>query len=100
MDIPLLEQVKLQAQVLVPLVKALRAELGDVVTYLSPCGGGYGHPLNRDPAKVLDDLLDGYITPDHAREVYGVVFQPVQNGFGWGLDAEGTSALRARMRAA
>ena len=29
MDIPLIEQVKLQAQVLVPLVKALRAELGD-----------------------------------------------------------------------
>ncbi|MGQ0655856.1 MAG: L-2-amino-thiazoline-4-carboxylic acid hydrolase [Betaproteobacteria bacterium] len=29
MDVPLLEQVQLQAQVLVPLVKALRAELGE-----------------------------------------------------------------------
>ena len=29
MDIPLLEQVKIQAQVLVPLVKALQAELGE-----------------------------------------------------------------------
>src|SRR5688572_4731401 len=29
MDIPLIEQVKLQAQVLVPLVKALQAELGE-----------------------------------------------------------------------
>jgi len=29
MDVPLLEQVKLQAQVLVPLVRALRAELGE-----------------------------------------------------------------------
>jgi L-2-amino-thiazoline-4-carboxylic acid hydrolase-like protein len=29
MDIPLIEQVKIQAQVLVPLVKALRAELGE-----------------------------------------------------------------------
>ena len=78
----------------------MRAELGDVVTYLSPCGGGYGHPLNRDPAKVLADLLDGYITPDHARDVYGVVFQPVTNGYGWGLDSDATTALRARMRAA
>jgi hypothetical protein len=29
MDIPLIEQVKTQAQVLVPLVKALQAELGE-----------------------------------------------------------------------
>ncbi len=29
MDVPLIEQVKLQAQVLVPLVKALQAELGE-----------------------------------------------------------------------
>ena len=29
MDLPLIEQVKIQAQVLVPLVKALQAELGD-----------------------------------------------------------------------
>jgi hypothetical protein len=51
-------------------------------------------------AKVLADLLDGYITPDHARDVYGVVFQPVTNGYGWGLDSDATTALRARMRAA
>jgi hypothetical protein len=29
MDIPLIEQVKMQAQVLVPLIKALQAELGE-----------------------------------------------------------------------
>jgi hypothetical protein len=29
MDIPVIEQVKIQAQVLVPLVKTLRAELGE-----------------------------------------------------------------------
>ncbi|MBI1169830.1 hydantoinase B/oxoprolinase family protein [bacterium] len=78
----------------------MRAETGDVVTYLSPCGGGFGDPLKRDPRKVLDDLLDGYITPDHAREVYGVVFQPVNNGYGWGLDLPATERLRATMRAA
>jgi len=39
MDIPVLEQVRIQAQVLVPLVKTLRAELGEEraqVAYLSP----------------------------------------------------------------
>jgi N-methylhydantoinase B len=78
----------------------MRAELNDVVTYLSPCGGGYGDPLNRDPKKVLDDLLDGYITPDHARAVYGVVFQPTTDGYAWGLDMAATTDLRARLRAA
>jgi len=29
MEIPLIDQIKIQAQVLVPLVKALRAELGE-----------------------------------------------------------------------
>ena len=29
MDVPLIEQIKIQAQVLVPLVKALRTELGE-----------------------------------------------------------------------
>ena len=46
----------------------LRTEEGDVVTYYSPSGGGYGNPLERDPAKVLDDVLDGFITVDHARD--------------------------------
>jgi len=77
----------------------MRAGPGDVVTYLSPCGGGYGNPLNRDPVKVLDDLLDGYITPDHAKAVYGVVFMPVSNGYDWGLDMPATDALRASLRA-
>jgi N-methylhydantoinase B len=76
----------------------LQADLGDVVTYLSPCGGGYGNPLNRDPAKVLDDLLDGYITVEHAREVYAVVFKPVSNGYDWGLDMPATEALRAKVK--
>lgn len=78
----------------------MRAEPGDVVTYLSPCGGGYGDPLKRDPKKVLDDLLDGFITTDHAREVYGVVFKPTTDGFQWGLDEAATADLRARMQAA
>ena len=78
----------------------LRAEAGDVITYLSPGGGGYGHPLNRDPNKVLDDLLDGYITTDHARDVYGVVMKATNDGYVWGLDTEATATLRASLQPA
>jgi N-methylhydantoinase B len=72
---------------------------GDVVSYFSPCGGGYGDPLERDPEKVLDDVLDGFITPDHARDDYGVLLAAVDDGYGWMVDPQGTRDLRGRMRA-
>jgi N-methylhydantoinase B len=44
---------------------------------------------------VLDDVLDGFITTDHARDDYGVVLDEVDDGYGWALNAEATRALRA-----
>ncbi|AWB50342.1 methylhydantoinase [Gemmobacter aquarius] len=44
----------------------------DVMTYYSPNGGGYGNPLNRPPVKVLEDVLDGFCSVEHARTFYGV----------------------------
>ena len=76
----------------------MRAEAGDVVTYFSPVGGGYGDPLDRDPAKVLDDVLDDFITVAHAHDVYGVVFDAVDDGYGWAVNAEKTAARRAELR--
>ena len=38
------------------------------------CGaGGYGDPFERDPEKVLWDVIEEKVTPAHAREAYGVV---------------------------
>lgn len=51
----------------------LAVKANDVMAYYSPCGGGYGSPLERDPAKVLDDVLDGFCTAKDAADVYGVV---------------------------
>jgi N-methylhydantoinase B len=50
--------------------------------------------------KVLDDVLDGFIDVEHARAAYGVVLREVDDGYGWALDSEATSALRATMMAA
>ena len=77
----------------------LTTEVGDVVSYFSPSGGGYGDPLERDPTKVLDDVLDGFISPDHARNDYGVVLKEVDDGYGWALDPAATDTLRGEMRA-
>ncbi len=44
----------------------------DVVHVNLPGGGGYGDPFQRDPQKVLWDVIEGYITPEAAAKDYGV----------------------------
>jgi N-methylhydantoinase B len=44
---------------------------GDEVLIDSPGGGGYGDPKDRERARVEEDLFQGFITPDAARDVYG-----------------------------
>ncbi len=51
----------------------MRARAGDRIVMMGPCGGGYGNPMARDPARVLEDVLDGLVSPDSARHDYGVV---------------------------
>jgi N-methylhydantoinase B len=45
----------------------------DVFVTTSGGGGGLGDPLLRDREKIAVDLAAGYITPEHARQMYGVV---------------------------
>ena len=62
---------------------------GDVFRHITPGGGGYGNPLGREPAKVLDDVLDEKLTPDYAAREYGVIIDP--RGV---VDEEATRRLR------
>lgn len=48
-------------------------DAGDLFVNRTAGGGGYGHPLRRDPAAVLADVLNGYVTPEQAEALYGVV---------------------------
>ena len=43
------------------------------IAAFSPGGGGWGDPLRRDPELVLRDARDGLVSPEAAREIYGVV---------------------------
>jgi N-methylhydantoinase B len=49
-----------------------RAEAGDRLCLISPCGGGYGDPLERDRDAVARDVSEGYVTPESARSSYGL----------------------------
>jgi N-methylhydantoinase B len=48
-----------------------------VITLELPGGGGHGSPLTRDLARVAADVREGYVSPERARDDYGVVLDPV-----------------------
>jgi len=60
----------------------------------APGGGGYGHPLERDPELVEQDVAEGSVTAAKARSDYGVVIDPAAMK----VDEEATRALRRSMR--
>jgi N-methylhydantoinase B len=47
----------------------------DVVTITYPGGGGYGDPRERDPRRVAEDVADGLLSPQRAREAYGTAWE-------------------------
>ena len=48
-------------------------DAGEGITNLTGGGGGWGDPLLRDPEKVAQDVIDGFVTVDRAKSDYGVV---------------------------
>jgi N-methylhydantoinase B len=55
-------------------------KLGDIARLVTGVGGGYGDPLERDPRLVQEDVRDGFISLDQARDIYGVVLDPETGG--------------------
>lgn len=45
---------------------------GDRVRVLAPGGGGFGSPQERSRAAVEEDVREGYITEDRAKDAYGL----------------------------
>ena len=77
----------------VPSKATINLDRHDRVIMWTSGGGGYGDPLERPAAQVLEDVFDRKIGFEKARDVYGLVVEDGQ------LCAEETEALRNRMRA-
>jgi N-methylhydantoinase B len=60
---------------------------------LSSGGGGFGNPLERDPEAVRDDVRDGFVSLEAARDIYGVVINTEPELYEVNTDA--TEKLRA-----
>ena len=54
-------------------------------------GGGYGPPEERDPERVLRDVLEGKVSPERARDLYRVAVDLE----GRRLDEQATADLRS-----
>ena len=63
---------------------------GDEMLFVTPSGGGYGDPLERDPGLVSVDVADELVSVEDAREHYGVVVAADGS-----IDTAATDKLRA-----
>ena len=66
---------------------------GDVVHILSGGGGGYGPPWERDPMRVLEDVIDGYVSLENACKHYKVVIE--RRGSEFTINQHATRKLRS-----
>ena len=55
-----------------PAKGTLDVEPGDVISYRTCGGGGYGPPAERDPESVARDVREGKVSAGRAREIYRV----------------------------
>jgi N-methylhydantoinase B len=55
--------------------KAIPLQKGSTFHHVIPGGGGYGNPMDREMALVLQDALDGKVSLEQAHSAYGVVIR-------------------------
>ena len=68
---------------------------GEVIRIRTTGGGGWGDPLERDPALVVRDVVWRKVSPEAALTDYGVVLTGAVDSDDLGYDAEATAAERA-----
>ncbi len=83
-----------------PSVGEIELTKGMWLTGLDLSGGGYGDPLEREPGRVLDDVLERYVSEAYAREVYGVVLTGQADDDTLAVDPAATRTRRAELKAA
>ncbi|SFE53115.1 hydantoinase B/oxoprolinase family protein [Alteribacillus iranensis] len=72
---------------------------GDSFTRPSAGGGGLGDPLEREPEKVLEDVIDQYVSVARAEKDYGVVIKEMNAELDqYEIDYEATETAREYIR--
>lgn len=72
-------------------ISGASVKAGELIRIVTPSGGGYYDPFERDPQAVLEDVLDEYTDIERAEKDYGVkIDQPTMT-----VDLEATERLRS-----
>jgi N-methylhydantoinase B len=71
---------------------------GQVIRLETPAGAGFGNAFERDPERVLEDVISGKVSAEAARRLYGVAL--AGNGLNMTIDRGETAALRRENHAA
>ena len=79
-------------RIIPPLSDGNIVKRGDIVRVETGGGGGWGHPFDREPERVLADVRGGFVGRDSAEQNYGVVL----TADGTGIDLAATERRRAR----
>ncbi|MDF5752403.1 hydantoinase B/oxoprolinase family protein [Spongiactinospora sp. TRM90649] len=74
------------------LVDAHPVRAGEIIRIRTTGGGGWGSPFDRPPQAVAADVRDGKVSPEGARDDYGVLLDEDLT-----VDEAATAALRARL---
>jgi N-methylhydantoinase B len=75
-------------------VSAMRLAAGEAYIIESGGGGGYGPPWERPAERVQEDVREGYVSLQAAREQYGVVLDPATLAIDWAATARRRAELR------
>ncbi|MFM9941362.1 MAG: hydantoinase B/oxoprolinase family protein [Hyphomicrobiaceae bacterium] len=75
-----------------PLSDGNMVKRGDIVRIETGGGGGWGHPFDRPPGRVLADVRGGFVSAIQASECYGVAL----TSDGLRVDIEATTRLRSK----
>lgn len=80
----------------------VRLDAETQVKFRFPGGGGYQDPLERNTQHVLDDVINGYVSLEAARDMYGVAIEYIGEPDAtvllpdsFRLDLQATQVLRA-----
>ncbi|MEZ5783286.1 MAG: hydantoinase B/oxoprolinase family protein [Rhizobiaceae bacterium] len=72
-------------------MRGFTARPGDIFRLVGAGGGGFGAAFDREPSRVLEDVIEGKVTIEGAARDYGVVIDPVTGS----VVESKTNALRA-----
>ena len=81
-----------QAEPLSAMVAPRPMKAGDIYFLAWAAGGGYGDPLERDPARVLKDVRAGVVSEMRCCDIYGIVIDNDQ------VNGPATQELRRQLR--